>query len=134
MSQTMPWCRWLAVFAATLTLASIGLSASAKLTLTTTDRVPFMLSASRCSNGSVAVSVVGTTATVSGINISACGGKTMRLFVHGDSASVNMSATVSDATMTLTLPNTVTVDGAQVTIDDWLIPTTWTQSAPTRSR
>ncbi len=126
MSLTRLGCSWLAVFTATFMLASIGLSASAKLSLQTTDRVPFMMSASRCSNGSVAVSVVGTAATVSGINMSACGAKTLRLFVHGGSATVNASGTVSGATMTLTLPNTVTIDGAQVMIGDWPISTTWT--------
>jgi len=122
-------CRGAAALVALLTLACVGPSAATKLTVTNTGRAPYVGSDSRCANTAVAVAVVATTATVTGINSSACGDLTLELYTHGDGTTLNNSGTISGTSMVFTLAQVIAVDAVTVTIDTWGVPTSWTHTA-----
>jgi hypothetical protein len=113
---------------ALLTLGCLGLSAATRLTVNP-GRVPYVGSDGRCASQAVEVDVVGTTATVMGIDNSACGGLTLQLYTQGDGTTVTNTGTISGASIVFTLAQAIDIDAAMVTIDTWGVPTSWTQAA-----
>lgn len=86
----------------------------------------------RCSGNQLTVTITGSTAAVSGLNASACSGKTLRLFVRSGTSTLTTSAAISGATASLTLPSAVTTAaGVAATIGTWAVPVTWSVVTPT---
>jgi hypothetical protein len=121
--------RGAAALVALAAVACVGPSAATKLTVTNSGRAPYVGSDSRCANTALAVDVVATTATVTGINSSACGDLTLELYTHGDGITLNNSGTISGTSMVFTLAQVIAVDAVTVTIDTWGMPTNWTHTA-----
>ncbi len=124
------WRSTLASLAALAAVASLGVSAAAKLSLQNSAGSPLFQTWSRCS-GQVKATITGASVTVTGID-SACSGKTLAAYVRSGSSTLTASATVSGSTVTLTLPSApATVSGALVTAGTWPLPTVWEQTQTT---
>lgn len=135
-----PQRRWLrvGVLALSVLLAAQLASASA-LDLNGAKRA-YVGAFSACSRNAISVTNAttgssATTVTVSGLDASACSGKTIQLWLR-DSAAGTLtatSATVSASTATITVPvyTPANVVGAIVYLGGWGAPTTWTYTPPT---
>jgi hypothetical protein len=111
-------------------VASVGVSAAAKLNVQTGGGTPLIKAWSRCS-GQVKATITGASVAVTGID-SACSGTTLVAYVRSGSSTMTASTTVSGTTATLTLPSApATVSGAIVTAGTWPLPTVWEQTQST---
>lgn len=126
-----PWRRsTLALLVALAAVASIGVSAAAKLDLHATGRAPLIKTWSRCS-GQVKATVTAASVVITGIN-PACSGRTLTAYVRSGSTTLTASTTASGSTATVTLPSApATVSGAIVTAGTWPLPTVWEQTQTT---
>ncbi|MDQ7992363.1 MAG: hypothetical protein AAGC63_04500 [Propionicimonas sp.] len=105
-------------------------SAASKLTLTSPSRHA-VETAARCSGDTLTIAINGTTVAVSGINSSACSGKTLAVYVRAGGATQTATATIGGSTANLTLATAATtVDGATATIGTWSVPVSWSAVQP----
>ena len=109
------------------TLAFTQVSAASKLTLTAPTR-PAVEKAARCAGNTVSITINGSAVAVTGLNASACAGRTLRVFMRAGGVAQSVSTTISGSTANLTLGTApTTVDGATATIATWPVPVTWSQ-------